>query len=452
MQRPTGKNLIILLTAIVVLIVPVVLLEINLLRHTGGNITFPFDDAYLDISTARSLAYDKVWGISKYAFQSATSSLLYPILLACIFVFTGAHLIIPIIVNTLSAIVFLFVLQRALIRQHVKPMIGILVLFLAIFLIPLPMLIVSGTGYILQLPFCLLFMETLATAILKETRDFPRLVYIYAALAVAAGIEDLLLVLLACVLLASINRTRQAVKLVAFALVPIAVFGGISVLKGSYFLPTPLVLRPVNGYLVALTIGSLVLGILLIRQFHQLTKIGTVIDIRRLSLALFIVMTLPFIVGNLKLLWNFKQDSIRVYEQQYLLAAFVHRYYRSDRIGVNDIGAVAYFSNGKKLDFTGLVNSDVAKSKKEHSWGPHLADSLSRKYDIVAAIVSEPWFTAEQLPSWNKVACWELPDTPTSGSRVITFYTIHEWNIQWLRKNLHDFQSKLPDRVKVLYY
>jgi len=49
---------------------------------------------------------------------------------------------------------------------------------------------------------------------------------------------------------------------------------------------------------------------------------------------------------------HFQRDSVRIYEQQYPVAAFVHRNFWKDVFGINDIGAVAYFSECRKLDFT----------------------------------------------------------------------------------------------------
>src|SRR5260370_41033962 len=106
MHLPRGKNLIILAAAIAALITSVILLETSLLRHTGGNIVFPLDAAWLDISVAKNLAYYKVWGVSKYTFESASGSLLYPVALATIFFITGAHLIIPTLCNGLAACFF----------------------------------------------------------------------------------------------------------------------------------------------------------------------------------------------------------------------------------------------------------------------------------------------------------------------------------------------------------
>jgi len=484
MQLPRGKNLVILITAVIALLVPVLLLEISVLRQTNGNIVYPLDNAFLDISVAKNLAFYKVWGVSKYAFQSASSSLLYPLLLVPFFFIAGEHLVIPIIVNSLAAIFFLYALQRALIRQNTTTGRQLAILLLAIFLTPLPLLVVSGMGYTVQLLCCFLFMNALASAIdgaaagakagaatkpaaatedtaasgrsdLGRPSPLPWPIYVYGVLAVAARYEDLVLILLACTLLAVLNRGKQALKLAAIALSPVLLFGIISLAKDSYFLPNSLLLGPYPTFVLVIAALALIAGCLLIRQYRQLAKAQTPVSIYRLSFALLAVLAVPFIARNVAELRHFAADSVRIYEQQYPMAAFVHRYYSRGTIGVNDIAAVAYFSDGRKLDYTGLASGDVTKSKKEHSWGAVLADSLSRKDGIRAAIVSDPWFSPAQLPKWNKIASWKMPDSEdgqASTGKTLTFYVINKYDTTWLRRNLHDYEQLLPAGVAVSYY
>jgi hypothetical protein len=439
------KNGLILTIALLALLIPIFLLEQSVLHHTDGNIVFPLDNAFVDITVARNLSFYQVWGISKYAFQPAAASLLYPVLLALIFFITGAHLIIPVILNTLAAITLLFTLQQALIRRNVKPIFQLTTLLLVILLIPLPLLVVSGMSYTLQLLFGFLFIESLAQALNNNPNPLPRSVYLYAFLAVAARYEDILLIALACLLLVFLRRKIEALKLAGISLLPIVLFGTISVIKGSYFLPTPLILGPYPAYLLVLVLAALTTSVILIRQ-HR--KIG----INRLSLSLITIMAIPFAVHNGAMLHDFQQDSIRIYQQQYPMAAFVHRYYHRSTIGVNDIGAVAWFSEGRKLDYNGIASTDIAKSKKERSWGPIMADSLSRKDGVQAAIVSDPWFSPQRFPRWFKVASWKLPDTQFSHGEVLTFYAVNKWDTTWLQKRLHEFEPQLPAGIAVHYY
>jgi hypothetical protein len=401
---PRGAALAVLIAAILLLLLTTALIELPVLRHTQGRILFPMDQAFLNSSTGRNLAFNQVWGITKYSFQSASSSLLYPLVLAPVFFIAGAHLVIPLIINLLAAIVFLYRLQQTLLRRNLSPIRQLLILLAAMALTLLPLLVVSGMEYTLQLLTVFLFIDALAAA-LKTGLPVTRQIYLFAALAVAARYEDVIIIVLAGIVLSMQRGWRPAVKLLAVALSPILLFGALSVAKGSYFLPNSL-LRD------------------------------------------------PFSLRDLRSLAHFQQNCRRMYDQQYLTADFVHRYYYRSSVGIDEPGAISWFSEGRKLDFTGVANRDVIRSKRMHYWSPVYADSLSRLDGIRAAIVADPWFSAYRLPKWDRVASWNIPDDgPAPGpSKTITFYVIDEWDTTNLRRNLHEYEHLLPAGVAVRYY
>jgi len=438
MRDINRKNLYILIIVTVILVIQIFLFETSLLQRTGGKISFPTDDAFLEITTARTLAFEKIWGLSQYAFQSASSSLLYPIILALIFFITGAHLIIPIILNTVLAAVFIYFLQQALIRRNSKPLAQAVILLTVMTATFLPVLAISGTDRCLQLLVCFLFIDSLATSIHANKANLPRQIYWYGALAMATRCEDLLLIILACLLLISLHRGRQALKLAVISLLPVLAFGTISLVKNNYFIPTPLVTNDYPGFLPAITALALIVSSILI--------------LRRQVFPILIIMAVPFAINNAATLWHFQRDSVRIYEDQFPVATFIHRYYNRWNIGINNVGAVAWFSEGRKLDLTGDISVDVARSKKEHTWCPWLADSLTKKNGVNTIIVSNPWFTSDALPSWAKVASWKLPDTQSGTGKTYNFYVVHIRDTAYLQKRLHDFEPLIPAGATVVYY
>ncbi len=80
-----------------------------------GSVLFPQDNAFVDITVARNMAFFRVWGLSKYAFQSASTSLLYPLVLAPVFFIFGAHLVIPLVVNFFVGVGFIYVFDARVI-------------------------------------------------------------------------------------------------------------------------------------------------------------------------------------------------------------------------------------------------------------------------------------------------------------------------------------------------
>src|ERR1700753_264728 len=57
---PTGKAFLALITAVAALVLATVLMEAPVLRHTGGSVLFPTDNAFMNISVAQNLAFHHV--------------------------------------------------------------------------------------------------------------------------------------------------------------------------------------------------------------------------------------------------------------------------------------------------------------------------------------------------------------------------------------------------------
>ena len=442
---PAGKALGVLVLAILTLLAAVALIELPVLHHTQGNILFPLDNAYVNITVGRDLAFYQVWGVSKYAFQSAASSLLYPITLAPIFFILGAHLIIPLVVNFLAAAYFLLFLQRTLIRYGFPPARQFLVLIAAMALTLLPLLVVSGMEYTLQLLFVFLFLDALAQTLsapaaptapsaAASTAKAPAAptLYIFGLLAVAARYEDLLIVALGCILFGLQKGWRPAAKLAAIAISPIIIFGVISLIKKSYFLPNPMLVGPYPTYSAILALIATGAAAWLIIRYRTIIPL--------------ILLLVPFTARNASNLAHFEKDCDRTYDEQYLTARFVHLYYFRQTVGTNQPGAVSYFSEGRKLDYTGIASNDVVAMTRKYGWTPLYADSLSKKDGIRVAIVADPWFRASQFPKWTKVATWNIAPDP------VNFYAVQPYDTTWLRKRLHEYQRLLPATVSVRYY
>ncbi len=192
----------VLLVSVLALLLPVILIERNILSHTGGNFTLPQDESYTNIAVGKNLAFYGVWGLSKYAFQAASSSLLYPLVLVPFLFIVGAHLILPILVNAIAAILLLGVLQRVLRGRGLSLAAQLVKLLLVVFLSPLPLLVISGMEYTLLLLFLALFLNAFS-----RPRRWP--LYVFAALLVATRYEGLVILAVACAILLY-RRQRSA--------------------------------------------------------------------------------------------------------------------------------------------------------------------------------------------------------------------------------------------------
>src|SRR5207245_7354192 len=84
------------------------------LRHSGGQIVYALDDAYIHMAMARNLAEHGVFGVTRYGFTSSSSSPLWTLLLAGLFALLGPRDWLPLALNVLCAASLLAVADRVL--------------------------------------------------------------------------------------------------------------------------------------------------------------------------------------------------------------------------------------------------------------------------------------------------------------------------------------------------
>src|SRR6187402_792835 len=94
-----------LILALLATFITVYLLEGATLRQTGGEFIYPLDDPFIHMQIARNLAFHGTWGINPQEFGSASSSLLYTVILAALFKLFAANVLIPFIINCAAGVV-----------------------------------------------------------------------------------------------------------------------------------------------------------------------------------------------------------------------------------------------------------------------------------------------------------------------------------------------------------
>lgn len=266
------KEALVLLLALAAFILPLAGLIYGVLKQTGGVFMYPVDDAFIHMELARNLAHHGTWGINPGEFGSASSSVLYTLLLSLLFRLFSDHTLIPLMINIAAAIILLAAIQRWLIRNNIKPFIQLLILLLVVFLVPLPTLVLSGMEHTLQCLFSFLFVfgfaEWMTGARMTDEQQpmtesqepqvisrkpetlsplpftsIPFTLLLSALLTASIRYEGLFLVFPACLMLLWKRRVGAALWLGFWALLPLVVFGVVSVSKGSYVLPNSLLVK-----------------------------------------------------------------------------------------------------------------------------------------------------------------------------------------------------------------
>ena len=435
----TNQNLIprlVLITAILALFIPIVLIEHEVLIQTHGTIAYPLDDAFINLTLAKNLAFEHVWGITRNSFSSVSTSLLYPFILAILYLITGASVIVPLMVNLTAAIGFLVALHRWLIRLQINPIPQLLILLAVIYLTPLPSLVISGMEYPLELLFIFLFVTS-----------FPlrRKTYIYAILMLTSSYETLPVLLIACIFLVVRRQWWEAVKLLFFAVLPLYLFGLFSITRHNFFVPTPVILTWVfhpfalSHYYISVLIGCIIaIGLPLLITTRN----------KWLIYPIPALLALPLIIRSVTSFRHTASDCINVYTEQYQTAKFVYDYYYQDPVASTDLGAISFWSTERTriVDLAGLVDFNVLNRKRIHNWTPASADSLSENMNANVAILHHSWSDAEVEPYWYRIATWQMPGDSVS------FYSIDRRYIEKLQTNMHAFEPKLPPGVTVHYY
>jgi hypothetical protein len=526
---------VVLFLAVCALVIPIILIELNVFKVTGGILIYPLDDTYIHMSIAKNLALHNNWGISSSEFQSASSSILYTLLLSGLFKLFSVNTLIPFIINLVAGIILLFVIQSRLQKENVGFIAQLIILLLVIFFTPLPIIIISGMEHTLQCLFSFLFIFNFCDWVNKNELSkakFPVSLFVYGMIACALRYEGLFIIAIACCVLLYYKKIITAFALGFIAILPLVIFGIFSISKGSYFLPNSVLLKasPVelqgNGFInyisnilidklttaksgiTALATQRLLLILPLVYLFfkqqiknavaYKLIALFLIVcTLLQLSFAktgwfyryeayLFLCSTVfvsilffryykqlrlrennvflpvlllisfflffPLILRSIAAYSKASQACINIYEQQYQMGNFVKKYYNSDTLAVNDIGAVSFFNQSRVIDLWGLANMQVAKAKKENVVTPAFLNAVAKNNNVKFAIVYDSWFDSSLLNKWNKVATWQIQNNVICGDATVSFYAVDLNNSSSLKENLAAYQKLLPADVTVKYY
>lgn len=529
-----------LVISILFLLLIILYLEIDILNYTHGILVYAIDDAYIHMSIAKNIILQHVWAPSGNELISASSSILYPIILAIFFKVFGLHESIPFFINLAVALMFLIVLQRWLKKNKVDSIWQVIILLLVLFITPIPAMVTIGMEHMLQILFSFLFICAFCEYISKnkyvdDRSSMMRRIYILGLLVTSIRYEGMFLIFVSCIIMLMQKDIKKACILAVAGFFPIVIFGIYSILNNCYFFPNSVLVKSTNipfqfnwetiiayaslyfsrlyipitvyhntfssipiliiiiilpiVYLFSviyklnnnsanrymlifiwvteilhlcfaktgwfyryeayiISIGLIAILIELI-QFYSL--IGDKIT-KELSIAVvfLIFIFIPFFLRGFDSIFRNFGATKNIYDQNYQIGQFIHRYYDSTNIVINDLGATTFFSQGFKIDVLGLGNNEIARSIVNEGDVLNIVRDEVNKKNGKIAILSDA-FPKEYYSGWTKVATWHISDAYTAASLNIIFYAIDSTYIYGLRKNIEDFSSKLPLGEKVIY-
>jgi hypothetical protein len=241
------------------LLVPLVVFLVSLaaalraaLRWTDGRLIYAVDDAYIHMAVARTLANQSLWGCTPFHFSSSSSSLLWTFGLGAAYRLFQVHDWIPLLLNVAFAVGTLVVANVSLARLGAPPLLRASALLGIVVAFPLAGIVLLGMEHtlhvLLTIGFAALAVETLTNPPEGPRRSRRRTLAlcVLAALLGASRYEGFFLVGLACLAFLVRRQRLRAVLVGAAALLPVAVFGLLSMANGSFFLPNPLMVKAVG--------------------------------------------------------------------------------------------------------------------------------------------------------------------------------------------------------------
>ena len=425
---------------------------------------YPLDDAYIHLSMAKNFAEFGTWGITKYEFSSTSSSPFFTLLLSFLIKIFGNYQYIPIILNSVAALALIYTLHRIL--KDKKILIYGIFLTAIVWLMPMHTMILMGMEHVLHaltLVICLLFFKKYFE---NKSPKYFYFLLIFAFLAVGFRYESLFFIFFMCVLL-FFNKKEylQSIVLGLVALLPVIIYGFISLSKGSFFLPNSLVLKgnmndgvfgflrrvAGNGYRALSLLPFVILLILqlwvqkkenlknyfsknafqiviflgfgvhlcfanfgwLVRYEAYLLVVLMIAIIPSIEwvfnqpkniykISFFIILLVPL---NLRLITMLKYEKIaskNIFDQQIQMANFLRQYYNDSKVVANDIGAISYFTNIHLLDTYGLGSIEVAKIRKTDFGKFNQNNPILRNY-VENYATTEKYDIAVGYDSWLKM-------------------------------------------------
>jgi hypothetical protein len=503
-----------LVLALAILLVAVAALLAWSRRHSGGVLVYALDDAYIHIAMARNLAEHGVFGVTRYAFTSSSSSPLWTLLLAGLFALLGPRDWLPLALNVLFAAALLAVADRVLESHGVGPKNRRLALIALVFFTPVPPLVLVGQEHLLHAAL------TLAFAGLLTSSPAPPALLVIAPFLTATRYEGLFLVFIACLLLARRRRFGFALALGLVALLPPALYGLVSVAHGAYLLPNPVILKGALGegltgwrrlalvpflggwaeltatpHLLALVaLGAIVLltrwrspssreGTLLLafmgttilhlqyartgwfyRYEAYLVAFGVVASAAALAglgapvlprwrpAALASAAALLCAVRGVRAYVETPGAVGNIYEQQIQMGRFLARFYPGQAVAAHDIGAIDSLADLRVLDLWGLASQPVAEAKLSGRYTTPRIAELARVQGVRVAVIYERWLDAAGgvPPGWVRAGRWRVASNVVLGDRTVAFYAVDPAEAVPLAEHLRAFAPELPPGVTQL--
>ncbi len=222
-----------------------------------GHLVYPLDDTYIQMAIGKNVAAHGVWGVTRYEFSGAGSSLAWPLLLASVNRSVGLDERTPFTLNVVAAVTLLG-LAYAVLRRYVASRMGqVAALALLVLAAPLAVLTLIGMEHTLQ-AVATLALAAVGVRLCAASTDRERRLFLgWTLLAAAATVAvryDAASVLAMVILVALVTGGwRCGAWMTLCGAAPAAVYALVARVHGWPMLPSSVLLKQRLGGIDMLT-------------------------------------------------------------------------------------------------------------------------------------------------------------------------------------------------------
>lgn len=198
---------------------------------------------------AKNISLKGVFGITPFENSSSSSSFLWALLLVMSFSAFGINDFIPLIINIILSFLILTMLFY-IFKKFKMSGFGILLSLLTVVIItPITLNAFTGMEHILHALFVVPFIFLSIHLLINQKRSMNAVnkdsvyLYVLSALTTSVRYESILLILIISVLYLFKRRYYTAFLIMISGIIPLTIFGLISIKAGGYFIPNSVLLK-----------------------------------------------------------------------------------------------------------------------------------------------------------------------------------------------------------------
>jgi len=211
----------------------------------GGHFVYALDDTYIGAAMAKNFALHGVWGVTRYAFTSATSTPFWVLLLSAAYRVFGVSQWTALVMSLTFAVLTLIAADRLLLKSLSTRTRAIGLVAIVLFT-PLHVIGLIGMEHSLHALLALIFLRLSADLVVDHHWRLWLLPVVPAM--VMVRYESMFLIAPVVLFLAVQRRWKWSAGLAGLAWLPVILYGALSVSKGWYWLPNSISMKGASGH------------------------------------------------------------------------------------------------------------------------------------------------------------------------------------------------------------